>query len=104
MGLTRDYQDIINDFDAEIKEKHRYEPFKTIDELVDYVNHYGIKMAGIKDDPISYIIFEQDAILLRILRSKSNLPSKYDLEIIRAATKLYLSKSVLTIYKNRKET
>lgn len=92
------------------------EKIKTVDELIDFhiVDTNGIQLRI--EFVIGHIIDELFAQLLAILRKETNVPSKYDLFIIRiinqwlistdSRTKInrpYLT-SALEIYKNRKES
>lgn len=86
------------------------ERFKTVDDLI----HYYVD--GLEDNSarrfssIKQVVYNLPYMLLDTLRSKNNLPSKYDLQIIQATTSalemseinsttIYL---ILDEYKNRK--
>lgn len=89
------------------------EEIANVDELVDHcrqVFQYTIKygMESVNDNEVCNFIIEQRCgSLIGVLKKTSNVPSKFDLMIIKCATDYYKRestalKTILDLYKNRK--
>lgn len=78
--------------------------FKTVDELFEYYHNNVIISMPVLD----YIIYHCDYALLKTLKSKTNKPSKHDLEIINLICQVIDSdpltnwEDILKVYKKRK--
>lgn len=84
--------------------------FKTVDEVIDHYKNTNrnilTRVDAVLDEYIirQVVMFHTD-ILFHTLKQKSNIPSKYDLSIIRSIHKGPIvgdHKNILEIYNNRK--
>lgn len=90
--------------------------FKTVDMLViTYVNsnlERSNSISSIEVEVIKYIVRSDTETLLYVLQQETNIPSKYDMQIINAISHAFKiipdnveknQKMILEIYKNRKD-